>query len=225
MADIKELLQHNQPLLRKIGRVNAVAIAISFAISVYIIYSLLADPFDSMRFVPFASLFFVGLILFNRVLNAIKEIFVHSPGWLLSGLLDISNLIVSIVASVALIVLLNQAADIREMTLAKRYLQPVITQIEVYRKQTGKLPQKLVVSSASAKKLGFRYFHDRNNYIIETHGSSIDIDGTTIYYLSPTGGWHRVHNDAFDLTNPPAPIKKLMSLKQHMVSEYYFPLR
>jgi type II secretory pathway pseudopilin PulG len=221
MADTKGAPQQDQSLLRKIGRANAITIVISFAISVYIIYALLADPFNSVRIVPFTSLFFVGIVLFNRVLNAIKDIFLHSPGWLLSGLLDIANLIVNVVASVALIVVLNQAADAREMTLAKRYLQPVIAQIEVYRKQTGSLPQKLVVSSTSAKKPGFRYFHDLDNYIIATNGSSIDIDGTTIYYLSTTRKWRHVHNDLFALTNPPEPIKKFLSLKQHMVFERY----
>ena len=221
MADEKESLQDNQLLLSKIGRVNAAAIVVSFAICAYVIYWLLSDPYQIMRFIPFALLFFVGIILFNRILNALKAIYVHSTGWLLTGLIYVANIIISIILTITLIIFLNQAANIREMTLANQYLHPVINQIEHYRKQTGKLPQKLNVSSSLAKIMRFRYFHNLDTYIIETNGSSVDMDGTVIYYLSTEGKWHRVFPHVFDLANPPDSIRKLKSLKQSMVRVYY----
>ena len=89
--------------------------------------------------------------------------------------------------------LVEQVVVANQIPHAKAELEPIILQIQEYRRRTGTLPLEGTRLPPVDGLASYEVSGDR--YVVSLQLGAIDIDGHTVWYDSADGSWHSVHND------------------------------
>ncbi len=166
---------------------------ISFISSIYIVFSLFADPLVSAKPLAYLSLLILFAICVNLGLGILRNFTNFSQNkWVFYTFQWILTIIVPIV----LILLIEHPLQKKMMWKVSNQMEPIIKYIDSYSKQNSKLPEKILYNTSKINSFG--YFHRDKSYMIKTIISSIDTSGETIYYDSKNKKWYRFHHDQFE---------------------------
>jgi len=172
---------------------------VSTLFTVYIASILLDENLDIgqlfLSFILFISLFFTLIFTIGFLRHFIgftkKSWKFYTLQFLLSGI--VSFFIVLLFSSSAI-----THSQEKMFSSVKNKLTPIITYIEKYQKQHGKIPESIHPASINATSINnIYYFATSDNFILGVNIPSLDIDGAQIFYDSRDRSWHQFHNDKY----------------------------
>jgi hypothetical protein len=108
--------------------------------------------------------------------------------------------------------------------LVQKEIAPLIIFIDSYKEKNGKLPETLDNAPVWPETLSNITYHSGTDvYLLEIEVSSVDIDGSKIFYDSTDKHWYQFHNDGyqhyFDKEEKPESIKRYVLLNEQMKHE------
>jgi hypothetical protein len=161
--------------------------------AVYLSMIVLDQPFASGRIAFLVGIWLLGALVVHRLVavgqrRITRKLWRRVTGafkWCLAIVL--SGLVVGLVE-----------ADVlkRQVQIARAQLQPVRTQIERRRAETGNFPASLLLFlPADSALFHVEYMISGAHFRVKTQAPTIDIDGRTIGFDSATDRWWNRHND------------------------------
>lgn len=108
-------------------------------------------------------------------------------------------------------------SEARMVASVKSELISMITYLENYQEQYGKVPQSIDTSNIKPKTINniYYYYSTSDNFIIGLYVPSLDIDGAQIFYDSRNKHWYQFHNDMYqyykDKKDRPESIERYIS--------------
>ena len=221
MPITETVADNNRSFWRVVGRVNAVVIFVSLVLGVYLVSALLLEPLSSIRILSYLLLMFVTGVLSNRLISCLRRGSRHPVSGFAAVRAALLQIGLTILVPVLLIVAVNALVNIREMAIIEQHFAATIAYIEQARQQLGHPPHTLAPGQTQGSPVSFLYAYNKDAYLIETSGGSLDMDGTTLYYLSTVSHWQRIHNDLLHTPHPSAAVNNFLSLEKHMTTVRY----
>lgn len=193
-------------------------------VSVTEIKYLFDHPMVSGRIAGYMSIFaalpvtiFFGLGLLRRFTNFVKKT------WKFYLFQVIATLLMPFV------ILANVENQFNKMrfSLVQKEMAPFIIYIDNNKEKYGKLPENLDNASVWPETLNnITYQSGTDVYMLETGVSSVDIDGSKIFYDSTDNHWYQFHNDEYqyhyDKEEKPESIMRYVLLKEQVKQEKYY---
>ncbi len=180
--------------------INIAIIIISIGCTFYLVASILSNPFSAGRAFLFFLMFVPIVIGVNRIFAVIQKYIVVKKFPLL---IRICTWILTFIIPFLILSFASETANDRAMRIVENKLSSLISHIESVLKEKGELPDDIFseLKNISEFQNNLLYYRGASHYLIETRGGSIDIDGSTIFYHSPTKRWYRIQNDIIHYAN------------------------
>ncbi len=181
--------------LWSIGRIICAILAIAgLTVTVMMAQTMLSHPFTGSKVFPML----IGVVSSAVFINMSIAI---PQGYLLDSmrsrlLAGVGKWILTLMLPLYLMSFVSSMADDRTVIITQETLAPVINFIDGEFSRNGALPGTVLKAIKDVANLReITYLTGDDHYVLQTMGSSIDIDGSTLFYISYDKVWRRVHND------------------------------
>jgi hypothetical protein len=206
---------------KKLFRIQDIISIIIFVMSllstVYVSFALFHEPLGMGQTFLSLQLF---ILVFSTLFFAVS-LLRHFTGFVKkSWIFYIFQFLIAIIVSFFLVSVFSTKvitdSEARMVATVKSELIPIITYLEKYQEQYGKVPQSIDTSSIKPKTINNIYYYSTSdNFIIGLYVPSLDIDGAQIFYDSRDKHWYQFHNDMYqyykDKKDRPESIERYIS--------------
>lgn len=168
-------------------------------VTVYTVLALIDEPLGTgQTLLSFVLMLSLALTLFFGI-----GLLRHFTGWVQKSKLSYTmQTLLSVLLPFFIVPIFSNSAithsQEKVFSTVKSELAPLVTYIEAYQAEYGKLPQSIAKASNKPATLKNIYYdHTPHNFILGTYIASLDIDGAQIYYNSRNKQWYQFHNDMY----------------------------
>lgn len=186
--------------LWSIGRIICAVFAlVGLSGTIWMVYVMISNPFLGPRIMHMLFMMASSAVFINMSIAIPKSYHISPRITGLRFIVGAAQWALTIAFPLFLMASINSYADKRTVNIAKAELSPVIVFIDKELSQYGKLPDDILQEVKKIEGLSnVTYIFGDEQFVIQTRGSSIDIDGSTIYYISSDKEWRREHNDMIE---------------------------
>ena len=184
--------------LWSVGRIIcAVMAVVSFSVTVWIAFTIISNPFHGPRSMHLFLMMASSAIFTNMFIVIPQSYFLRPKG--LSLFIGAGKWALTIALPFFLMASVNSYADKKTLNIAREELSPVIDFIDTNLSAQGTFPGDILEEVKKIERLtNVTYIFDEAHFVMQTKGSSIDMDGATIFYISSDKEWCREHNDIIE---------------------------
>ncbi len=169
-------------------------IALIAAVLVYIIISDgMATPLYGTRVLAHLLICSISALGINRAMACV-QFFVKSKwiGWPISIIKWVGAVIICFVISGEF----ERSVINKSLEVIEGEFHSVVQYVANYETESGNYPAAIPKEFRQLNKITmFSYYHGKDGFMIECPVSSIDMDGSTVFYDSSREKWFRFHND------------------------------
>ena len=193
-----ELTEKTIKKLWSIGRIIcAILAAVSIIVTAWLVITMISNPFFGPRVMHLLLMMASSAIFINTSITIPQNYLINPKG--LRLFVGAGKWALTIAFPFFLMASVNSFADSKTLEITRAELSPVIDFIDKNFNQHGNFPADILAEVEKIHKLtNVTYIFNDDNFLIQTRGSSIDIDGSTIFYLSSDREWRREHNDMIE---------------------------